>query len=129
MAIKLGEFSTEALEGNVPGARHRVTSIAAANGVKDPALSDVELLASEVITNAVVHTKTDQIDVLVTMGDHDQVLRVDVTDDGSGGPVAITKEGALSESGRGLLLLRLLASAWGVETDDATRTVWFEVTT
>lgn len=127
MATKLGEFSTTALADRVPGARHRVTNIAAANGAEQPALGNIELLASEILTNAVVHTKTKRIDVVVSMGDR-RVLRVEVTDDGSGGPVKVPNEDPLSESGRGLRLLQAFADAWGVECDDTARTVWFEVT-
>lgn len=129
MATLLGEFSVTARRERVTGARHRVTSIAAEHlGDEHRAIGDIELLASELLTNAVVHTKTDQVSVLITMDEIRRILRVAVSDDGSGGAVLIPAEDPMSESGRGLLLLQVIAADWGVEADSVSRTVWFEVT-
>ena len=127
MATVLGEFSTTALVESVAGARHRVTSIAASYlGASHPVLGDIEHLASEVLTNAVVHTKTALVDVTVTL--EDQRLRVAVRDDGSGGVIALPVDAdPLSEHGRGLFLLTMLAAAWDTSSDEHGSVVWFEV--
>jgi anti-sigma regulatory factor (Ser/Thr protein kinase) len=54
-------------------------------------------------------------------------LRVEVSDDG--GPARLRQRihAARSAGGRGLELVRALASRWGVRESAAGRTIWFEV--
>jgi anti-sigma regulatory factor (Ser/Thr protein kinase) len=54
-------------------------------------------------------------------------LRVEVSDDG--GPARLRRRihAVRSASGRGLELVRTLASRWGVRESAAGRTIWFEV--
>jgi anti-sigma regulatory factor (Ser/Thr protein kinase) len=54
-------------------------------------------------------------------------LRVEVSDDG--GPARLRRRihAVRSASGRGLELVRALASRWGVRESAAGRTIWFEV--
>lgn len=56
-------------------------------------------------------------------------VRVEVVDEGSPGtiPQIPAQVDPLSESGRGLWLVRELSSAWGWEQEAASRTVWFEM--
>ncbi|MCW2877790.1 MAG: putative anti-sigma regulatory factor, serine/threonine protein kinase [Sphaerisporangium sp.] len=69
--------------------------------------------------------------VHVVVADNGRALHVDVIDEGSA--VAIpqipSQADPLSESGRGLWLVRELSSAWGWKQDEAGRVVWFEVAT
>lgn len=85
------------------------------------------LLTSEVVTNAVIHAGPhDPTEVMVvTLGMHDGVVRVEVGDRASALPV--TQHGANGLSGRGLLLLDALASAWGVRPCGCGKVVWFEI--
>ena len=85
----------------------------------------VALLASEVVTNAVKHGPRDgRVDVDVTRaGDR---LRVSVRDESTRRPVRL-EPGPAALSGRGVLLVDRLASAWGVEPEAGGKTVWFEV--
>ena len=86
----------------------------------------VSLLVSELVTNAVLHAKSDfEVDVREAV--HGGV-RVEVTDFGGGEPVA--RGPAPSEPrGRGLQIVESLASRWGVERDDLgdVTTTWFEI--
>jgi anti-sigma regulatory factor (Ser/Thr protein kinase) len=54
-------------------------------------------------------------------------LHVEVSDDG--GPARLRRRvhHVRSEHGRGLQLVRALASRWGVREDPAGRTIWFEL--
>lgn len=133
MATILGEFTFAAINEQVSEARHRVVNIARSyEGVTQSALEDIELLSSELLTNAIVHTTASRISVQVAADEPGRLLRVVVCDDGSGGPVAIpdadlSNAGLLSEHGRGLSLLQVLAADCGVESDGYGSAVWFEV--
>lgn len=85
----------------------------------------VGLLASEVVTNAVRHGPAGGlVDVQVrTTGDR---VRVSVRDESPRRPVRLEPD-PLALSGRGVLLIDRLATAWDVEPDAAGKTVWFEV--
>lgn len=90
------------------------------------ALRDVELLASEVITNAVVHTKQACQVVVCWTG---QRLRVEVADANPVLPES-ADSGLDATDGRRLFLVDALATAWGTEPDKAGgKCVWFEVAT
>ncbi|MEV6703302.1 ATP-binding protein [Streptomyces sp. NPDC051453] len=82
-----------------------------------------ELLVSEVVTNALRHTRGPLRLNLQVRGSR---LRCEVEDTAAGGPMRRFVD-VDSESGRGIELLDLLAEAWGT-TDTATgKTIWFEL--
>lgn len=85
---------------------------------------DLPLLVSELATNAVLHARSD-FEVVVARAANR--LRVEVFDLNTRLPsFAVAPPDAYS--GRGLLLLRELASAWGVQShSDVGKTIWFEV--
>lgn len=90
------------------------------------AADDVLLLVSELATNAVLHARSD-FAIRVRAGD-DRV-RVEVSDGNSRLPTVVSVP-ADAYSGRGLLLLQALSTAWGVESHAADgKTIWFEVPT
>jgi anti-sigma regulatory factor (Ser/Thr protein kinase) len=84
----------------------------------------VELLTSEVITNALVHAQSaPQLAVRV----QPPVVRVEVVDGSPVIPIRRTIE-AESLSGRGIAIVETLASDWGVtDISPDGKTVWFEV--
>lgn len=86
------------------------------------------LLTSEVVTNAVLHASPYAADGrvrLVVEGD-EELARVEVTDGFGGLPVA--DGGRVGRaSGRGIMLVDLLATRWGVTPGGEGKTVWFEV--
>jgi anti-sigma regulatory factor (Ser/Thr protein kinase) len=82
-----------------------------------------QLVASELVTNAVVHARTT-IDLTLRL--MTPMLHVAVRDGGTGRPhVADVNES--SESGRGLMLVDALASSWGTFFPDAGKVVWATV--
>jgi anti-sigma regulatory factor (Ser/Thr protein kinase) len=90
------------------------------------AAEDVLLLVSELATNAVLHARSD---FLVRVRAWPDRVRVEVSDGNSRLPTVVSVP-ADAYSGRGLLLLQALSSAWGVESHAAEgKTIWFEVPT
>lgn len=88
------------------------------------------LLTSEIVTNAILHTKSG-VDggsvTIVIIGVPHGVL-VEVIDDGSAG-VPIVKGDLYAAEGHGLFLVQQLASQWGYLRDPAGTTVWFHLPT
>lgn len=88
------------------------------------AVEVVRLLTNELVTNAVLHARSE-IDVRISR-DADR-LRVEVSDH-SGQAPARRRFDVEAQTGRGLELVEALAVDWGVErvVDDG-KVVWFEV--
>jgi len=87
-------------------------------------LNDMRLLVSELVTNSVRHTASDRVELEVMVSS--DLIRVSVTDRGSGFEVSPRDEDADPCSGWGLFLVDQLADRWGVEVEDQTE-VWFEL--
>ncbi|MDQ6726394.1 MAG: ATP-binding protein [Actinomycetota bacterium] len=84
----------------------------------------VELLTSEIVTNAILHGRAGP-KLVVEL--HGSVVRVGVYD--MGPEVPVRRLGHPDDvSGRGVLIVEELASAWGVERErGGGKRVWFEV--
>jgi anti-sigma regulatory factor (Ser/Thr protein kinase) len=86
------------------------------------------LLTSEIVTNAVQHTKSGVDDGTVTI----VVIRVrhgvlvEVIDDGSAG-TPVVKGDLYAADGHGLYLVQHLAAQWGYLREPAGTTVWFHL--
>ncbi len=81
-------------------------------------------MISELVTNAVIHGRSA---VTVEVVVRHARLRVEVSDDGEGLPRVQPLDDAVP-SGRGLRIVGVLASDWGVATNTRGKTVWFELT-
>ncbi|WP_250562399.1 ATP-binding protein [Sphaerisporangium fuscum] len=95
---------------------------------------DVELLVGEVFANAVKYSESGSRPggmVSVRVYDDGETIRIEVVDEGSttSVPMIPAQADPLSESGRGLWLVRELSSAWGWTQTGTSRTVWFEMMT
>ena len=102
-------------------ARRFVRSVVAEADVET--INAVELLVSELVTNAVVHAASEpQVDVHLSK----QRLRVEVYDDDPNLPHRRTPD-AVGPGGRGLLLLEQFANRWGADRRDDGKVVWFEI--
>lgn len=115
-------FELTADERAVAEARHRIVSVAE-RCVRDDA-GTLGLLVSEVVTNAVVHGESRELEVVASLTE--QFVRVEVCDDGEG---FVPRPRALEPDevgGWGLFLVEQLASSWGVSFSGRT-TVWFEL--
>lgn len=90
-----------------------------------PIVETTELLVSELVTNAVLHTPAARIRIDidpegsgVRVAVHDPVPRLDR----SPAPLAPSGDG-----GYGLGIVEALATRWGVEEADTGKRVWFEL--
>jgi anti-sigma regulatory factor (Ser/Thr protein kinase) len=86
------------------------------------------LLTSEIVTNAIQHTKSG-VDggtvTIVVIGVARGVL-IEIIDDGSAG-APIVKGDLYAAEGHGLFLVQHLATEWGYLKDSAGTTVWFHL--
>jgi DNA-binding NarL/FixJ family response regulator len=83
----------------------------------------VELLVSELVTNAVVHASSaPRVDVQITA----RTARVEVFDENPTLPEPRVPQ-TTQPGGRGLHLVNELASRWGAEPRGTGKVVWFEV--
>jgi len=97
----------------------------ALTGLPDTVVETVQLLISELVTNAVVHGSPP---VRVEVDIAPSSVSATVTDQGPGAPV-LHEQAALDEHGRGLQLVRQLADDWGVEWRTGGKSVWFRLRT
>jgi hypothetical protein len=89
----------------------------------DDLVDTVALLTSETVTNAVLHAGTE-IEVCCEVR-RDGVL-VSVADESPVVP-GLRHYGVEAMTGRGLSMVDLIATSWGVDTEIDGKTVWFEV--
>ncbi|WP_051776480.1 ATP-binding protein [Kitasatospora phosalacinea] len=91
-----------------------------------PELADTaELLASELVTNALVHTGRGAVfDAVLTEASR---LRVEVQDGAAQAPARRAAAAETATSGRGLMLVEALADDWGVQLRADGKTTWFEL--
>ncbi|MFC5765068.1 ATP-binding protein [Actinacidiphila bryophytorum] len=92
----------------------------------DLAVDDVVLCVTELATNAVrhgtQHEGTFHLNILVDRAK----LRAECHDSGSKRPTLLAPSDA-DEGGRGLLLVQVLTSRWGVVSRPSGKCVWFEI--
>ncbi|MEU0303671.1 ATP-binding protein [Streptomyces sp. NPDC006175] len=84
-----------------------------------------ELLLSELVTNALIHTRNGAV---VTVTSAPARVRVEVRDFMTGQePAPYVPNADDGTHGRGLILVRSLADSWGVTTQALGKVVWFEL--
>jgi CheY-like chemotaxis protein/anti-sigma regulatory factor (Ser/Thr protein kinase) len=89
-----------------------------------PLVDSAQLLASELVANAVVHVSGP---CALELTHHDEVLNIAVADSGRGMP-DLQVLGPMSENGRGLHIISAFSTAWGVDhLDDGGKLVWAEL--
>jgi hypothetical protein len=95
-----------------------------------PGIDLVELVASELATNAVQHSDSGQPGGHFTLSLADFGNRWHVRVDDAGGPgepCVKSADAGSDEAGRGLTLVVALSSDWGVIGDHCARAVWAEI--
>ncbi|MFC6080488.1 ATP-binding protein [Sphaerisporangium aureirubrum] len=94
-----------------------------------PALiSDAELLVSELVTNALVHGAAPIVLALNVIG---PAMLAGTVHDGGGDPLCLRASSPDDTGGRGLAIIRALATSWGVWPEPGGKpgkTVWFILT-
>lgn len=109
--------------GAVAGVRAALRELWGHRVAEDPAFT-AELLTSELVTNALIHTAYGAVVTASLAGD---VLRVEVRDFAPEPPDPYLPVSEDRTHGRGLLLVQALADAWGVRALGAGKVVWFEL--
>ncbi|HEU0130523.1 MAG TPA: ATP-binding protein [Mycobacteriales bacterium] len=89
----------------------------------DELLDAARLLVSELVTNAVLHARTEIELLLHARGTG---VRIAVRDRSPATPVVRHYEDE-AMTGRGLALVEELAAQWGVDAHEDGKTVWFEL--
>jgi serine phosphatase RsbU (regulator of sigma subunit)/anti-sigma regulatory factor (Ser/Thr protein kinase) len=87
------------------------------------------LMVSEMVTNVLVHTDGNALlaaEVTCATDGAPRRLRVQVADVSDELPHK-RSPGELASSGRGLLLMEMLADAWGVDPQGEGKSIWFEL--
>jgi anti-sigma regulatory factor (Ser/Thr protein kinase) len=103
-------------------ARHFIGQFCKASGLSADLCHTAALLVSELVTNAVIHGRTAATIEVHQPGD---VLRVTVRDDNPDLPPIGDRPIVTAESGRGLMIVSMLAAEWGIERTDTGKAVWF----
>jgi anti-sigma regulatory factor (Ser/Thr protein kinase) len=90
------------------------------------AMADIQLMASELTTNAVVHARS-RFDITVEKLRSNRA-RIEVRDFGHGTPYLEDRD-LFADGGRGLQIVDSLARAWGVEhhPEGLGKSIWFTV--
>jgi hypothetical protein len=109
-----------ATDQSVTAARHLAREVA--TGLPTEMAQNLELVVSELATNAVRHARTPFRLTILTA----PTLRVEVADGSSVLPAGGTPD-RWSESGRGLWLVAALTQSWGVVPLRAGKVVWADL--
>ncbi|MFI5830073.1 SpoIIE family protein phosphatase [Streptomyces sp. NPDC051578] len=105
-------------------ARHMIGAAVRAWGARERA-DEIELVADELIVNALMHTDGPAIVTLRVLPGDRRRLRVEVEDRSSALPRR-REAGEAGVSGRGLMLVDRLADVWGVDPRGGGKCVWCE---
>ena len=108
---------------SVRAARRFVVDRCREAGMTDDRCDDVLLLASELVTNAILHGRSE---VAVEVEVRRDVVRTSVFDENSRHPAPVAEDPDALD-GRGLALVEALAERWGVEDRPLGKAVWFDV--
>lgn len=102
-------------------------------GDDHPSVHDAILIVSELVSNAVTHSRSGQpggtLIIAVEMAPQPGSVRIQVRDAGGLEAPILTAAGLDSEHGRGLAIITALAAEWGSETSDAGRATWCRLST
>jgi anti-sigma regulatory factor (Ser/Thr protein kinase) len=108
---------------SVPHARHVVGQFCR-DGRLTSLAHDVELLTTELMTNACRHS--EGLITLIAHRDMDHIV-VTVTDDNPRRLPSIAAPDPLDDTGRGLFLVDQVAGEWGVKPHPRGKSVWFQL--
>ncbi|MFE5914636.1 SpoIIE family protein phosphatase [Streptomyces wedmorensis] len=128
-AVPAGRFRQHVAQSDpeaLSSARHMVRAAVRAWGAEERA-DEIELVADELMTNALMHTDGGAIVTLRILAGPVRRLRVEVEDRSSALPRR-REAGEAGVSGRGLLLVDQISDIWGVESRGGGKCVWSEFT-
>ena len=110
---------------SVRAARRFITARTAAWSFPEPAADQLVLIGSELVTNAVLHARTE---LTLTLELHEDRVRISVKDR-SQAPATLRHYRADALTGRGLGVVAALSDRWGVSTAPDGKVVWAELQT
>ncbi|MEU4147203.1 ATP-binding protein [Streptomyces parvulus] len=113
---------------HVPTIRRRLRKALVDWGLPENLSNTVVLLASELVTNAVLHCRISHAQVRVTLTLHGPDLTLEVSDPDRDRLPRLHHSGPDDEGGRGLALVSALADEWGCRQDPYTKCVWARFT-
>lgn len=120
-----GTWQLPAGSGSVPRARHLASQRLDELGVTDAGVrGTAELLVSELVSNVIKHTASRPT---LHITRHQDLVRIEVTDEDSAGVPLERDVNVEAEHGRGLLLVAALASSWGYDRDGRGKRIWVEL--
>jgi anti-sigma regulatory factor (Ser/Thr protein kinase) len=105
-------------------ARRALPALVGPVDLRSAAFRDLAVLVSELVTNAVLHSGTELVQVAVRPGDR---LRVSVLDHGGGLPRLADDQRDVG--GWGLRLVDQLTAGWGIIPVRGGKAVWFDLVT
>lgn len=106
-------------------ARHFVADWCIAEGIFGDVVDTLLLLTAELVTNAVLHGRSE---VVLRVGHAGSHVRVGVGDENTRLPQRRDVDPE-ALNGRGMALVEALADAHGVDVESYGKTVWFDVAT
>ncbi|MFF5158882.1 ATP-binding protein [Streptomyces sp. NPDC000348] len=113
---------------HVSTARRRLREALADWGLTEELADPVTLLASELVTNAVLHCRVSYAQVRVTLTLDGTELVLEVSDPDRDRLPRLHDSGPDDEGGRGLALVAALADAWGCRQEPYAKCVWARFT-
>jgi len=116
-----GQFRKRFPNDTLAPALARAALATTAIGTPVDAFDAAALLTSELVTNSVRHSRSEWVEVAITLTT--DVLRIEVSDQDRQTVRPRTPD---LEGGWGLMLVGELATRWGVERHTAGKTVWVE---
>ena len=124
--LVVGSLTLPGEPWNVRSAR---TFVAQTIGARHPRADEAVLLTSELVTNAVTHSRSRLPGgtVKVVIAAKASVLLISVTDDGSDSTVPVIRRREDGEHGNGLLLAATIADVWGYMDQASRMIVWFKL--
>lgn len=106
-------------------ARVNVTDGLAGAGISPAAISDAELVVSELVSNAIRHARPlPGATVQLTWALGNGSVEIAVRDGGASTPPRPALPSLSSLGGRGLAVVERLACRWGISTSEAGTVVW-----
>ncbi|MET8225280.1 ATP-binding protein [Streptomyces sp. NPDC005301] len=119
-------FELAAHPGSVRQARHLTHARLSGWQVCADTCDTADLVVSELVTNAIVHTASRRI--VCELHDADDLVRIAVRDEGCApGEPRPSPQGAEDEHGRGLMLVAAVCQAWGAQEYGPGLLVWAEL--
>ncbi|MYX40286.1 ATP-binding protein [Streptomyces sp. SID89] len=117
-------FRIPARRRHVPTARQQTRKALADWGLTDELADFVTLLASELVTNAVIHCRISYAQVEVALTLDGAALLLEVSDPDRDRLPRLRDFAPDEEGGRGLALVEALSDAWGCRQEPYRKCVW-----